>query len=74
MREKHRLKLTTKRFLRKIFGPKSDEVIEKWRLLRSKIVYDQHSLPNIILVIKLTRMRWAEHVARMLEEELYARF
>jgi len=73
MREKQRLKLTAKRFLRKIFGPKRDEVINKWRILRSKEVYDMYSSPSIIRVIKLTRMRWAAHVARMLEEELFAR-
>jgi len=73
MREKQRLKLTAKRFLRKIFGPKRDEVINKWRILRSKEVYDMYSSPSIIRVIKLTRMRWAAHVARKLEEELFAR-
>jgi hypothetical protein len=72
MREKYRLKLTENRFLRKIFGPKRDEVIEKWRILCSKEVYDLYSKPNIILVIKSTRMRWAAHVARMFEEELDA--
>jgi len=73
VREKHRLKLTARRFLRKIFGPKRDKAMQKWRILRSKKVYDLYSSPNIIRVIKLTRMRLAAHVTRMLEEQLYAR-
>jgi hypothetical protein len=43
MREKYRLKLTENRFLRKIFGPKRDEVIQNWRILCSKEVYDLYS-------------------------------
>jgi hypothetical protein len=72
LREKHRLKLTANSFL-KIFGPKRYELVQKWRIPRSKKVYDLYSSPNIIRVIKSTRMRWAAHVARMLEEELHAR-
>jgi hypothetical protein len=72
LREKQRLKLTTSRFLKKIFGPKRDEVIEKWRILGSKTVCDLYCLPNVIWVIKSTRMRWAAHVAHVLEQELHA--
>jgi hypothetical protein len=55
------------RVLRKIFGPKRDEVTGEWRILDSKELYDLHSLPNIICVIK-SRTRWVEHVARMGEK------
>jgi len=52
------------RVLRKIFGPKRDEVTGDWRILHSKELYDLYSLPNIIWVIK-SRTRWVGHVARM---------
>ena len=56
------------RGLRKIiFGPKRDEVTEEWRKLRNEELNDLYSLPNIIKVIKLRRMRWMGHVAQMRE-------
>jgi hypothetical protein len=55
------------RALRSIFGPKRDEVIGKWRKLHIEELYDLHS-PNIFRLIKLRRMRWAGHVARMGEK------
>jgi len=64
LREEHRLRIFENRVLRKIFGPKRDEVTGDWRILHSKEVYDLYSLPNIIWVIK-SRSRWVEHVARM---------
>jgi hypothetical protein len=51
--------------LRRIFGPKRDEVTGEWRRLHNKELYALHSSPNIIRVIKSRRLRWAEHVARM---------
>jgi hypothetical protein len=53
--------------LRRIFGPKRDEVTGKWRRLHNKELYALYSSPNIIRVIKLRRLRWAGHVARMWE-------
>ena len=44
--------MSENRVLRKIFGPKGDEVTEKWRKLHNKELYDLYSTPNIILVIK----------------------
>jgi hypothetical protein len=52
------------RVLRKIFGPKRDEVTE-WRKLHNEELRDLCSSPSIIRIIKLRRMRWADHVARM---------
>jgi hypothetical protein len=49
--------------LRRISGPKTDEVTGKWRRLNNLELYDLYS-PNIIGSIKL-RMRWAGHVAGM---------
>jgi len=54
--------------LRKVYGPKRDEVTGKWRKLHNEELNDLYSLPNIARVVKLRRMRWAGHVARMGEE------
>jgi hypothetical protein len=53
------------RVLRRIFGPKRDEVTGEWRKLHNKELHDLYSSPSIIRIIKLWRMRWAGHVARM---------
>jgi hypothetical protein len=53
------------RVLRKIFGPKRDEVTGEWRRLHNEDLNDLYSSPNIIRVIKSRRMRWAGHIARM---------
>ena len=54
--------------LSRIFGPRRDEVTGEWRRLHNKELNDLYSSPNIVRVIKLRRMRWAGHVARMGEE------
>jgi hypothetical protein len=51
--------------LRRIFGPKRDEVTGKWRKLHNEELRDLDSSPSIIIIIKSRRMRWAGHVARM---------
>ena len=53
--------------LKKVFGPKRDEVISEWRKLHNEELSDLYSLPNILRVVKSRRMRWAGHVARMEE-------
>jgi len=50
--------------LRRIFGPKRDEIIEEWRKLHNEELNDLYSSPNIIRIIKLRRMIWTGHVAR----------
>jgi hypothetical protein len=53
------------RVLRRLFGPKRDEVTGKWRKLHNEELHDLYSLPSIIRIMKVRRMRWAGHVARM---------
>jgi hypothetical protein len=56
------------RVLRRIFGPKRDEVTGEWRKLHSEELHILYSSPNIIRQIKSRRMRWAGHVVRIGEE------
>jgi hypothetical protein len=51
--------------LRRIFGPKRDEVTGGWRRLHNEELHNLNSSPSIIRMIKSKRMRWAGHVARM---------
>jgi hypothetical protein len=51
--------------LRRIFGPKRDEVTGGWRKLHNEELQNLYSLLSIIRMIKSRRMRWAAHVARM---------
>jgi hypothetical protein len=53
------------RVLRRIFGPKRDEVTGEWRKLHNKELRDLYSAPSIIRIIKSRRMRWEGQVARM---------
>jgi len=57
------------RVLRRIFGPRRDEVTGEWRRLHNEELNDLYSSPNIVRVIKSRRMRWAGLVTRMGEEE-----
>jgi hypothetical protein len=51
--------------LRRIFGPKRDEVTGEWGKLHNEELWDLYSSPSIIRIIKPRRMRWEGHVARM---------
>jgi hypothetical protein len=51
--------------LRRIFGPKKDEVMGEWRKLHNEELHDLYSSPSIIRIIKSRRMSFEEHVARM---------
>jgi hypothetical protein len=56
------------RVLRRIFGPKRDEVTGEWRKFHSEELHNLYSSPDIIRHVKSRRMRWAGHMARMGEE------
>jgi hypothetical protein len=66
LREDHRLTVFENRVIRRISGPKRDEVTGDWRKLHEEL-HGLYSSPSIVRVIKARRIRWARHVARMEE-------
>ena len=68
LREERKLRVFENMVLRRIFGPRRDEVTGEWRIFYNEELNDLYSSPNIVRVIKSGRMRWAGHVARMGEE------
>jgi hypothetical protein len=63
LKEEHTLRVFENRMLRRIFGPRRDEMIGGWRKLHNEELHDFYSSPNIIGMIMSNRMRWAGHVA-----------
>jgi hypothetical protein len=68
LREEHRLRVFENKVLRRIIGPKMDEVTGGWRKLHNEELRDLYSLPSIIRIIKSRRMELAGHVAQMEEK------
>jgi hypothetical protein len=66
--EERKLRVFENMVLRRIFGPRRDEVTAEWRRLHNEELNDLYCSPNIVRVIKSRRMRWAGHVACMGEE------
>jgi hypothetical protein len=62
-----RLRVFENRVLRRILGPRRDEVTGKWRKLHNEELNDLCSFPNIVQVLKLRRMRWVGHVVHVAE-------
>jgi len=58
LREERKLRLFENMVLRRIFGPRRDEVTGEWRKLHNVELNDLYSSPNIVRVIKSRRMRW----------------
>jgi hypothetical protein len=69
LREEHILRVFENRVLRRIFRPKRDEVMGKWRKLHNEELRDLYSSPNVIRMIKSRRTRRAWRVARMGEKK-----
>jgi hypothetical protein len=68
LREERRLRVFENRVLRRVFGPKRDEVTGEWRKQYNEELNDLYYLPNIVQVVKSRRMRWEGHVARIRED------
>jgi len=65
LREERRLRVFENMVLGRISGAKRNKLTGEWRKLHNEELHDLYSSPNIFLVIKSRRMRWAGHVARM---------
>jgi hypothetical protein len=68
LREERKLRVFENMVLRRIFGPRRNEVTGEWRRLHNEELNDLYSSPNIVRVIKSRRIRWTGHVAHMGEE------
>jgi hypothetical protein len=64
-KEDRRLKVFENRLLRRISGPKRDEMAGGWRKLLNENLHNFYSPPNVIRVIKSRKVRWAGRVAYM---------
>jgi hypothetical protein len=65
LREEHSLRVFENRVMKRIFGPKRDEVTGQWRKLHNGDLHNLYSSPDTIWQDKSRRMRWAGHVARV---------
>jgi hypothetical protein len=65
LREERRLRVFENRVLKRVFGPKRDELRREWRKLNNEELNDLYSLPKSVQVVKSRRMRCAGHVAHM---------
>ena len=68
LREERKLRVFENMVLRRIFGPRRDEVTGEWKRLHKEELNDLFSSPNIVRVIKSRRMRWVGRVSSMGEE------
>jgi hypothetical protein len=68
LREEHKLRVFENRVLKRIFGPKREEVMEGRRKLHNEELRNLYFLPSIIRIMKSRRMRWEGHVAQMKEK------
>jgi hypothetical protein len=66
-KEEHELRVFENRVLRRIFGPKREEVAGGWRRLHNEELHNLYDSANVIRVIKWRRMRWMGEVARVEE-------
>jgi hypothetical protein len=69
LRKEHRMRVHEKRVLRRIFGPKTDEMVRGRRKLHKDELHNFYFSPNIIRMIQLGRMKGARNVARMGEKQ-----
>jgi hypothetical protein len=74
LREDNRLRVLENRVLRRIFGPKKDALIGRWRKLHNEELHKFYSSQNKIRTKKSWKMRRAGHVASMGRREIHIRF
>jgi hypothetical protein len=65
---------SSRMILKKIFGPKRDDVTEEWRKLHNEELRDLYSSPSVIRIIRSRKMRWVGHVARTREKKNARRY
>jgi hypothetical protein len=68
LREVHVLRVFQKRMLRRIFGPKRNEIVEGWKRLHYEEFHNLHSSPRIIKLTWSRSMKWMGHVVHMREK------
>ena len=71
LREERSLSVYENRVLKRIFGPKKDEVIVELRKLHKEELNDLYCLSNLIRATKSRKMRWAGYVERMERGEVH---
>jgi hypothetical protein len=74
LREEHRHRVFENRALRRIFGPKRDEVTGGWRKLHNEELHNLYYSQSIIRIIQSRRIRWAGGVACMGERGMHIGF
>jgi hypothetical protein len=74
MKEEHKLRVFDNMILKRLFGPKRDEVTREWRRLHNEETHNWYSSPDIIKQIKSGGMKWAGLVVRMGDSEKCTRF
>jgi len=63
--DEHKLRVFESKVLRKIYGPKRDEMTGEWRRLHNEEQQGLYDSPDVVKIMKSRRLRWAGHVARM---------
>ena len=66
--DEHKLHVFENKVLRKIYGPKRDEMTGEWRRLHNEELHGLYDSPDVVKIMKSRRLRWAGHVARMGEK------
>ena len=66
--DEHKLRVFENKGLRKIYGPKRDEMTGEWRRLHNEELHGLYDSPDVVRIMKSRRLRWAGYVARMGEK------
>ena len=66
--DEQKLRVFENKVLRKIYGPKRDEMTGEWRRLHNEELHGLYDSPDVVRIMKSRRLRWSDHVARMREK------